>query len=266
MQIKPYLQRLTVIAAIFIIAASAASQAVTGNHQAKELIDNLYRGKGLAPINDLIIELDCTKRDAKSGQMMLASKDKVYFKAPNKLRTDAVIQAPGDPLDQRQLIFIRDGKTACHYLSTGQYPVKKAPDLPSPTSVIPFSLQRYPIDEAKSYEFGEQRLIEGVTTREVIIKNPQDANDERHIFIDPARHVPMLMEFTRASDKKSVKVTVEYGDFNTLSDGRYFPFLVKIYEDGQLNKVYAYKGVNINVGLDDSFFQHMASSISQPVR
>ena len=76
----------------------------------------------------------------------------------------------------------------------------------------------------------------------------------------------MLMEFTRASDKKSVKVTVEYGDFNTLSDGRYFPFLVKIYEDGQLNKVYAYKGVNINVGLDDSFFQHMASSISQPAK
>ncbi|MDO5295090.1 MAG: hypothetical protein Q4F00_00395 [bacterium] len=266
MQIKPIIRRLVLVSVMAVLAMSATAQAVTGNHQAKEIIDSLFGGKGLAPINDLIVEIDCTKKDANTGQMMLASKDKVYFKAPNKLRTDAVIQAPGDPLDQRQLIFIRDGKTACHYLSTGQYPVKKAPDLPSPTSVLPFSLQRYPIDETKSYEFGEQRVLDGVTTREIIIKNPQDPKDERHIFVDPARRVPMLMEFTRTYDKDPVKVTVEYGSFNKLSDGRHFPFLIKIYENGQLSKVYAYKGVNINVGLDDSLFQHMTSSMTQPAR
>ncbi|MBQ7567521.1 hypothetical protein IJT17_01810 [bacterium] len=264
---KRTIQRCLIMAlAMAIFATANTAFAVTGNHQAKAIIDSLYGGNGLAPINDLIVEMDCTDSDSKTGQLMLSSKDKVYFKAPNKLRVDTIIQDPGGPLDQRQAIIIRDGVTMWHYLSTGQYPVKKKPDTPSPTNNLPFNIQRYPIDETKSYEFGQQRLIEGVQTREIIIKNPQDAKDERHIFVDTARRVPMLMEFTRHDGNNAQQVTVEYGSFNKLSDGRYFPFLIKIYHDGKLDKVRAFKGVTINVGLDDSFFNHMSGMLNQPTR
>lgn len=243
-----------------------AAQAATGNSKAKQIVDSLYCGGGLAPINDLIVEMDCTDLDEKSQQLQPSSKDKIYFKAPNKLRVDSIIQDPGGPLDQRQSIIIRDGVTMWHYLSTGQYPVKKKPDVPSPTANLPFNIQRYPIDETKSYEFGQQRLIEGVQTQEIVVKNPQDPKDERHVFVDVARAVPMLMEYTRYNGDKGVRVTVEYGSIAKLSDGRFFPFLIKIYHDGKLDRVRAYKGVVVNAGLDDSFFSHMGSMMQKSAK
>lgn len=266
MRLTKITRRVAVFTCAILFVLCGAASASSGNNQAKQIIDALYCGKGLAPIRDLIVELECTDINEQSGQLQLASKDKIYFKSPNKLRVDAVIQDPGGPLDQRQAIIIRDGVTMWHYLSTGQYPVKKKPDTPSPTANLPFNIQRYPIDETKSYEFGQQRLIEGVQTREIIIKNPQDAKDERHVFVDVAREVPMLMEYTREDGDKSTRVTVEYGSITKMSDGRFFPFLIKIYNDGKLEKVRAYKGVVINAGLDDSFFNHMGGIINQPSR
>ena len=264
MRLSNTMRRIALFACVVLFALGGVANAASGNSKAKQIVDSLYTGKGLAPINDLIVELECTDSNDQSGQLQLASKDKIYFKAPNKLRVDTIIQDPGGPLDQRQAIIIRDGVTMWHYLSTGQYPVKKKPDVPSPTANLPFNIQRYPIDETKSYEFGQQRLIEGVQTQEIIIKNPQDAKDERHVFVDIARAVPMLMEYTRENGDKSVHVTVEYGSITRMSDGRFFPFLIKIYTEGKLEKVRAYKGVIINAGLDDSFFNHMGGMMNQP--
>ncbi len=248
----------TFVASLAILfATSIASFAATGNSKAVQLVDNLYGGQNVAPIRDLIVEMDCTDSDEKTGQLMPSSKDKVYFKAPYKLRIDTIIQDPGGPLDQRQAIIIRDGVTAWHYLSTGQYPVKKRPDNPSPTSNLPFSIQKYPIDTTKSYEMGAVKTIEGVNAQEVIIKNPQDPKDVRSVCIDTKRLVPLRQDYTRTDGDKTTNVTVEYSDIRQLSDGRYFPFLIKIYNNGTLQKVRCYKGVSVNVGLDDAFFNPM---------
>ena len=257
MHLQKCLTKIAALSLGAILLVTSAAQAA-GNSKAKQVIDGLYCFGNRPAIRDLIIEMDCTNNDEQTGQLTPASKDKIYFKAPNKLRVDATIIDPGGPMDQRQSIIIRDGVTMWHYLSTGQYPVKKQPDSSSPTANMPFGLQRYPIDDTKNYEFGGQKTIEGVQGQEIVITNPQDDGDKHVVCVDMKRRVPLRHDYTRTDGDKHIAITVEYSAITALSDGRYFPFLLKIYEDGKLQKVRAYRGVSLNVGLDDSFFNQMS--------
>jgi outer membrane lipoprotein-sorting protein len=226
----------------------------------RALVDRLYTVGGQMPIRDMIAEMECSDASPDTGNMVSTGKDKTYYKFPNKLRIDSVIRDPGGPMDGRQVITIRDGTNAWHFVSTGQYPVKKAPDPPSPTLNLPYNLQRYPQDNARNYELGGSQTIDGVATRAVKITNPHDPQDIRIVYIDVQRNVPLRLEMQIPGSKGGgpTKKRVDYKDIRRLDDGRYMPFMLEIYENDRLQKVRVYSGVKVNVGLQDSLFQPMS--------
>lgn len=253
------LSRFIVLALTSLLLAaviSGAAWAQQGKGSARALVENLYTQPGLLPVRDLVVELECADT-SQSGNMAISAKDKIYYKYPNKLRIDSVIQDPGGAMDQKQVIVIRDGINAWHYVSMGQYPVKKALDQPSATLNLPFNIQHYPVDNTKTYEIIGSKQIEGVNTQEVRITNPQDANDVKTVYIDAQRRVPIRLELTKVADKNKVKVRVDYKSITKLSDGRYFPFSIEIYENDTLARMRVYKGVKANVGIQDSLFEPM---------
>jgi len=48
---------------------------------------------------------------------------------------------------------------------------------------------------------------------------------------------------------------VVWTDVRQLPDGRYFPYQAQIFVDEKLREMRVYKGVRINVGLDNSLFR-----------
>jgi len=226
----------------------------------RTLVDQLYTVSGRLPIRDLVAELEASDAGDDTGNLVNTGKDKIYYKYPNKLRVDSVIRDPGGPLDGRQTITIRDGTNMWHFVSTGQYPVKKAPDTASPTLNLPFNLQRYPQDGARRYELAGTQAVSGVNARVVRITNPQTPQDVRTVYIDTTRNVPVRLELQIPNDKGGapVKKRVDYKDIKKLEDGRYMPFTLEIYENDKLQKVRVFSGVKVNVGLQDSLFEPMS--------
>lgn len=245
------------LAGILFILAQSLSAAPT---DARQLVEQLYTAPGTMPIRDLVVELECLDTDS-NGTMVLSSRDKIYYKYPNKLRIDAIINNPGGPMDQKEAIIIRDGLNAWHYVSMGQYPVKKANDRPLATLNLPFYIQRYEIDNNKTYTYTGIKQIDGVTAKVVKIESPE--GDNRTVYLDTSRNVPLRQEFTKTADKNTVKVLVNYKDIKQLDDGRYFPFTIEISENDNLVKIRKYKGVKANVGLEDSLFEQMNKFVRQ---
>ncbi len=226
----------------------------------RNLVDQLYTVSGRLPVRDLVAELEASDAGDDTGNLVSTGKDKIYYKYPNKLRVDSVMRDPGGPLDGRQTITIRDGTNMWHFVSTGQYPVKKAPDTASPTLNLPFNLQRYPQDSARRYELTGTQAIAGVSTKVVRITNPQVPQDVRTVYIDTARNVPLRLEMQIPNDKggAATRKRVDYKDIKRLEDGRYMPFTLEIYENDRLQKVRVFSGVKVNVGLQDSLFEPMS--------
>jgi outer membrane lipoprotein-sorting protein len=255
----------TVVCALIIVMVLLASSIHAADFDARQLVDHLYMAKGLMPINDLVIELEesVSGGDGKtSTNLVAAGKDKIYFKSPCKLRIDIVTSDPGGPLDQRNMIIIRDGKNAWQYLSTGQYPVKKKADEPSPPLNIPFGIVRYPQDIEKTYTVTGTELIDNVNTTVVKIASPSNPGEETTVWIDRTRWVPLKLVLKKKGDKGEDKVKkVLYREIGKTRDGRFFPFKLEKYLNEALNGVVVYKALAVNAGLEDSLFSPMEKFI-----
>ena len=248
---------------IICIGAVSAAWAQPNNVQGRQMVEQLYTPNGVMPIRDLVVELECYNFSSETNSFALGSKDKIYYKYPNKLRIDSVINDPGGPMDQKEAIIIRDGVNAWHYISMGQYPVKKALDLPSGNLNLPFNIQKYPIDANKNYTIKGKKTIAGVETVEIFIENPQDETDNKTVYIDTKRQVPLRLDALRISDKEKILVRVDYSDIEKLQDGRYFPKKIDIFENDVHKKMRVYKGIQANCGLDDSMFDQMKGFVNQ---
>lgn len=246
---------LTLVALLLTLTSATlwAAPSVDG----RQLVEQLYAPAGVMPLRDLVVELECYDLSKESNQFVLGSTDKVYYKYPNKLRIDAVINDPGGSMDQKEAIIIRDGVNVWNYISMGQYPVKKALDQPSGTLNLPFYVQKYPIDASKKYTVKGKKEIDGVSTYEVLIETPQDPNDTKTVFIDAQRRVPLRYDLTRISDKEKILVRVQYKEITKLPDGRFFPKKIEIFENDVNTKIRVYTGLQTNCGLDDSMFNQM---------
>lgn len=251
-----------------VLARSGGAQGESGappgrNIDPRALVDQLYTVAGKLPIRDMVVELESSDASPDTGNLVPAGKDKIYYKYPNKLRVDSIIRDPGGPLDEKQVIIIRDGVNMWHFVSMGQYPVKKAPDTPRPTLNLPFNIQRYPQDGARNYELAAPQVVEGVRTEVVRITNPQVPRDVRTVYVDVQRNVPLRLEMEVPGEKGGAptQLRVEYRDIRVLEDGRYLPFTLEIYEGNSLQRVRVYKGVKVNVGLQDSLFQPMSGLV-----
>ena len=235
---------------ILILSAGTAFAAP----DAKTIISKLYCPSSQMPVSDAVIELEEMVSQGDTGKMELASKDKIYFQKTCKLRVDIVISDPGGQLDGRQMTIIRDGSYAFHYLSTGQYPVKKKRDNPSAPLNIPFGLVTYPQDDSCTYAIAGTENIDGIQATKITITG---GSNDKTVWIDTKRAVPVKLEVSAKDGKKNIKKTVVYKEIGMTKDGRYFPMKLEIYNDSSLSKLIVYKGLIVNSGIDDSIFKPM---------
>ncbi len=222
------------------------------NDQALMLISHLYITQGQLPVNDIVIEYEQMSSDGSATGMALSSKDKVYFKQPYKIRLDSILVDPGNVNDGKNLIIIRDGLNAWLYLSTGQYPVKKKLDEPSPPLCLPFGLTHYPQDRDKTYTIAGKESIDGVSATRVDIDSP--SGEKTSVWIDTTRWVPLKQLITQKEKNKEVRKMVLYKEIGKTRDGRYFPMRLEKYIDNNLTSLILYKALQVNTGLEENLF------------
>jgi outer membrane lipoprotein-sorting protein len=258
--------RSKIICAFTLLLLVSATGVGASEISARQLVDHLYVTSNQLPIQDIMIELDVNRtaqtNSGSSGVLQPASRDKVFFKKPNKLRVDTVTIAPGDPTDGKQAIIIRDGINRWMYVSAGQYPVKKGPDEPSPTLMLPFNLQIYQQDLNREYVILGKESVGGIPADVVGIVNPSSPEQMVKVWIDRSRWVPLKLEMRRenrsSSEKdKPVFLRILYKEVIQLKDGRWMPFVIEFYENEVLEKVAVYRAVAVNVGLQDNLFEPM---------
>lgn len=248
---------------IFTLALSWAK-----SFEARQLIDHLYMVPGQMPINDLIIEMEASERNpekgGKSAMLEPTGRDKIFFKKPNRLRIDSILVDPGGPLDGKSTTIIRDGVNVWQYVAMGQYPVKKKADEPSAPLMIPFNIMTYSQDRENRCVLVGKEMIENVSTDVLRIVNPSKTDESITVWIDSQRRVPLKFEKKiegRGEKGSTVVKQVIYKDIRKLPDGRFFPFLLEVYQNKDLRKVLVYKKVAVNVGLQDSLFEPMSKFI-----
>lgn len=227
---------------------------VLAQNNAKKILDRLYCPSGQMPVQDVVIELEEMSSEGSTGKMALSSKDKIYFKKNCRIRIDIIISDPGGQLDGRQMTIIRDGTHAFHYLSTGQYPVKKKLDIPSPPLNMLFGVMQYPQDAANTYSIVGTEVIDGVKAAKISIKN---GKSEQFVWVDPKRLVPLKLEVDSKKGKDAVKKTVVYKDIGMTKDGRYIPMKLEKYTNGTMTELIVYKALVINSDINDDLFTPM---------
>ena len=227
------------------------------------MVDQLYTPQGSLPITDLVVELE-DHAATSSADPVLWGRTKMFFKSPAKLRVDVVQVTPKSPNDGRLTVIIRDGENMYIY-GAAQYPAKKQADSPVATLALPFNIQHYRRDaEREFYDLGTER-IENTTVHRIQILSPSQPNWTAIVWVDAERRVPLQLE-TGVPDKdgKIKKKRLLYRDIRKLSDGRYFPFQLQIFEDDVLREVKIYKGVKVNVGLDPTLFDPVREFLNGP--
>lgn len=220
------------------------------NDQALVYLNRLYCPKGQPPVSDIVVEYEEMSSDGRSA-MSLSSKDKIYFKSPYKIRLDSILVDPGNVNDGKNLIIIRDGLNAWLYLSTGQYPVKKQLDQPSPPLCLPFGLTHYPQDLNKNYTVKGKETVDGVPAVRIDITG---GDSKASVWIDTSKQVPVKQELVSKHKGKEVKKMVLYKNIGKTADGRFFPMRLEKYVNNDLTTLIVYKGLVVNAGLEDSLF------------
>jgi len=253
-----------IILLILLLTPAMAGFAQTVN--GRRIIDSLYMSPGRLPINDLVADLEVyAPMDKKGGgtSLILASRDKLIFKKPNRLKLDIIIHDPGGALDRKQMTIIRDGTNCFSYVSAGQYPVKKKPDEPSPTLNLPPNIQVYPQDADNKYSIVGKETINKISTIVVSIEDKASAEVTK-IWVDTRKWVPVKLEKKIPHPKgkgKPITKTVNYREYKQLKDGRWFPFVLEIQVNGKTSRVVVYKAISVNVGIEDHLFEPMKKFI-----
>lgn len=234
--------------------------AQNNNKEAINILNKLYCPAGQLPVNDILIEYEQMDSSGKTA-MSLGSKDKIYFKQPVKIRVDSILVDPGNVNDGKNLIVIRDGLNAWLYLSTGQYPVKKKLDEPSPPLNLPFGLTHYPEDLSRVYKVEGREKIEGVNAIKISFKDPQSNHVNSDVWIDTQRCVPLQfvsIHKVKSGDKeRHIVKKVVYKEFGQTKDGRYFPMRLERYNGDDLSSLIVYKAIKVNSDLPDHLFEPM---------
>jgi len=234
--------------------------------QARQLVEQLYTPKGVLPIKDMIVELEDneTAEDAPAN-LVNRAKTKIFYKFPSKLRVDQVHNAPNNSLDGRMTVIIRDGTYMWVY-AMGQYAAKKTSDSGQATLALPFDIQKYRKDAEREYHYLGKETMDNIPVHRVQVLNPAVPGWCAVVWIDPERRVPLQLEAAIPHEKDAGKFKskrVLYKDIRKLEDGRWFPFQIQIFDGEILRQVKLYKGVKVNVGLDETLFQPMKEFYKQ---
>lgn len=255
------------LAGALLVAPSLGKGPEPEAEQARMLVEQLYTPKGVLPIKDLIVELEDneTAEDAPAN-LVNRAKTKIFFKFPSKIRVDQIHNAPNNSLDGRMTVIIRDGTYMWVY-AMGQYAAKKTSDSGQATLALPFDIQRYRKDAEREYHYLGKETMDSIPVHRVQVLNPAVPGWCAVVWIDPERRVPLQLEAAIPQDGKEAgkfkSKRVLYKDIRKLDDGRWFPFQIQIFDGEILRQVKLYKGVKVNVGLDEQLFQPMKEFYKQ---
>ncbi|HEY4001435.1 MAG TPA: outer membrane lipoprotein-sorting protein [Candidatus Xenobia bacterium] len=256
------MRRASALFLVGVLAFSLLGLAPTraNDSQARQILDHLYMSSG-GPIQDLMIDLECSilPPGETNGNLQLTSRDKIFFKRPNKLRDDSIMFAPGNQLNGTTTSYIRDGVNMWVYTSWSDHPAKELDDQPTGSVRIPFFIQRYPQDASKDFSVVGHQSVNGVPATVIKVTTPSDPPDVMTVWVDTDKWVPLKTEHVVAKKPKGTLLRrVLYKDVRKAADGRWFPLQIEIYEDDVLTQVIVYKTLSINTGLQDTLFEPMA--------
>ncbi len=227
------------------------------NEYARQLFEQLFTPSGLLPVQDLVAEGEELEVEGTGGHLVKSMRAKYFFKAPNMLRFDRVVEDTRKPLYGVMQVVVRDGDS--YYIFAGHnYPAKRGMDPQIPPDSLPFTLTRYRRDASREFYYLGKEAWKDIQVHRIQILNPAEPGWTAIVWIDEQRRVPIQAEYTVSADKpgsKPGKKRVVWSDIRQLPDGRYFPYQAQIYIDEKLTSMKVYKGVRINVGLDKSLFR-----------
>ena len=226
------------------------------NEQARQMFESLFTPPGQLPVQDLVAEGEELEAEGAGGHLVPSAKAKFFFKAPNMLRFDRINVNPRKPFQGMLNVIIRDGDSY-HIFLTQNYPTKSGIDPQIAPDSLPFCLTRYKKDASREFYYLGSEAWKDITVHRVQILNPADPNWTCIVWIDNQKRVPVQAEYTAAAEKggKPSKKRVVGTDVRQRPDGRYWPYQAQIFVDEKLREMRVYKGVRINVGLDNSLFR-----------
>lgn len=246
-----------VFAALVCLTGAGSGEDGAKNDMARQMFESLFTPAGTLPVQDLVAEGEELEVEGVAGHLSPSMKVKYYFKAPNMLRFDRVVIDTRKPLYGVMQVTVRDGDS--FYVFVGHnYPAKRGVDPQIPPDSLPFTLTRYRRDASREFYYLGSEAWKDITVHRVQILNPADPGWTAVVWIDHQRRVPVQAEYTVQPDKKGDKPgkkRVVWSDIRQLPDGRYFPYQAQIFIDERLTSMKVYKGVRINVDLDNSLFR-----------
>ena len=236
---------------------TASGDDTAKNEMARQLIEQLFTPSGLLPVQDLVAEGEELEAEGSGGHLVKSMRAKYFFKAPNMLRFDRVVENTRMPLYGVMQVTVRDGDS--YYIFVGHnYPAKRGVDPQIAPDSLPFMLTRYRRDASREFYYLGKEAWKDITVHRVQILNPADPGWTAVVWVDAQRRVPIQAEYTAPAERgaaKPSKKRVVWSDIRQLPDGRYFPYQAQFFVDEKLTSMKVYKGVRINVGLDNSLFR-----------
>lgn len=252
------IKKVFLILCVIIFSAQSAYPAP----DAKKIMENLYMATSLGKIQDMMVELELFgpapgKQEAKNVMQSFATA-KLFFAAPNKIRTEKTITMEGTQMDLF-VITIRDGRIDWQYSTYTTWPLKKKEDDHHHSPYLPFSVDVQPQDQFRNYTVVNQEKIGDRNAYVITISNEKDPQAKLlTVWVDTERYIPLKEEYKvmegEGDKAKEVTKTTMYKDAKQVNDNRWIPHKIERYSDGKMNAYIVYRQAAVNVGIPDSLF------------
>ncbi len=243
---------LVIVSLMMLFSVKTWSQEITGD----KIIGNLYMSESYGKIKDMIIDLDCfgpaIKKQEAKDLMELFFTAKVFFYAPNKIRTEKTMVDPQAQSDL-SVLTIRDGIIETAHI--GNQMISKKEDDHHHSLFLPFGIDIQPQDQYRNYTLVSAEQFSDRDVYVINITNEQDPEAKiLTVWIDRERFIPLKEEYRVTEGEKETVKTTLYKNPWQLKDGRWMPLRIEKYENGKMTCYIILKETSINDGLDEDLF------------
>ena len=243
---------LVIVSLMMLFSVKTWSQEITGD----KIIKNLYMSENYGTIKDMITELDCfgpaMKKQEATDLMELFFTAKVFFYAPNKIRTEKTMVDPQAQSDL-SVLTIRDGIIETAHI--GNQMISKKEDDHHHSLFLPFGIDIQPQDQYRNYTLVSAEQFSDRDVYVINITNEQDPEAKiLTVWIDRERFIPLKEEYRVTEGEKETVKTTLYKNPWQLKDGRWMPLRIEKYENGKMTCYIILKETSINDGLDEDLF------------
>lgn len=222
----------------------------------ENIIANLYMANTLGKINNMTVEMDLynTETDKYKNKPEAIYSIKSDFLAPNKVRIEIISYFKGEAYIcgiQMRNGNIERGWATCHHC--GRF-FKE--DDHRHSNFLPFNTDTQPQDLYRKYSLAGEEKLYGKDVYVINIDNEKDSHIKfLTVWIDKELFIPIKEEhINRDAKGTEIKKTTIYKEPKQMTDGRWIPFRVELYDNDKMINYILYKNVIINQGLSEDLF------------